>query len=246
MKDEIQKIEPQELAPMNVGAMMQSFLKSGITQENVQAFSELVKLKREEDALQAEREFARAFVGLQGDMPSVRARKCVKNNSGVVMYKYAPFEEIMEQVSPLLQKHGFTVTFSTDYPPEPPQRIAKTCTLQHIGGHKRTNTFAARLGKGPPNSSEAQGDGAASTYAKRFALCDALCIAIEKDDDARAEGSLEPITAQQATDLKTRVKATGSDEKKFLAFARSQTFEVIPASKFTELDEMLKRKEVKK
>src|SRR6185295_8599860 len=113
--------------------------------------------------------------------------------------------------------------------------------LQHVDGHHHTNKFAVRIGSGPPKATETQADGAASTYAKRGALCDALNIVVEHDDDARAEGGT--ITADQAKDLKKRVLATGSDEKFFLQFAGAATYEAIPAAKLGLLDAQLRRKE---
>jgi hypothetical protein len=144
----------------------------------------------------------------------------------------------MSQVAPLLQRHGFTVTFSTDYKEA---RLLKTCTLQHVGGHARSNTFAVRIGSGPPKASEAQADGAASTYAKRFALCDALNIVIDVDLDARAEG--ETITAEQADELERRVKETNSDQARFLAYAGAQSYAEIRTAKYPILDMFLVRKE---
>jgi hypothetical protein len=144
----------------------------------------------------------------------------------------------MEQVAPLLQKHGFTVTFSTDFKEG---RIIKTCTLQHVGGHSRSNQFAVRIGSGPPRASEAQADGAASTYAKRFALCDALNIVIDKDTDAKVEGA--PITKEQAAELEHRVQMTNSNREAFLKFAGANSFSEIASAKYEILDGFLAKKE---
>lgn len=226
-----------EAAP-NVVSMMQAVIDKGVTGENVAALEKLVDLYERMDNKDAERAFARAFNELQQEMPKIKATQPVPNNDGTVRYKFAPFESIMEQVQPMLQKHGFTVSFSTRYDQN---RLVKICTLTHIRGHSRTNEFAVRIGSGPPKASESQADGAAGTYAKRFALCDMLNIVVEKDSDAAAEGG--PISRSQAQELRERVLATGSDEKRFLAFAGAKTYEEIPSGKLAVLDDMLRKRE---
>lgn len=224
----------------SVGDMLQAVIEKGITAENVSAMEQLVGLYERMQSRDAERAFAEAFVKLQADMPKVQAIRPVPGNDGSVRYKFAPYEEIMRQVGPMLQRHGFTVTFSTDYDEK---RLIKTCTLQHVGGHSKVNKFAVRIGQGPPKASESQSDGAASTYAKRFALCDALNIQIDHDTDAdpRAEGGV--ISPGQASDLRRRVRECGADERAFLAFAGAQDFEDIVDAKYTMLDAFLTKKE---
>ncbi len=143
----------------------------------------------------------------------------------------------MLRVRPLLLRHGFTVTFSSAVVDG---RIVQSCTLQHIGGHKRTNQSAARIGKGPPGSSDAQGDGAASTYAKRFALCDALNIIVDRDTDAKAEAGC--ISFDQAKYLEEMVRDTKSDKVKFLRYAGADDFEHITADRYDVLSRELHKK----
>lgn len=224
--------------PPSVEEILSAVVTKGVTQENVAAVSEVVKLYERLQEKDAERKFATAFVALQADMPNIEALKPVPARDGSVKYKYAPYEEIMDKVRPLLHRHGFTVTFSMRFADG---RIIQTCTLQHTAGHKRSNDFAVRVGGGPPGATESQADGAAATYAKRGALCDALNIIIEKDTDARVEGGF--ITEAQAMDLKRRVRETGSDESAFLKFAGADTYEHIVSAKYAILDENLRRKE---
>lgn len=224
-----------------VAQMLQAVIEKGITAENVTALEQIVGLYERMQAKDAERAFSTAFVALQSDMTPIQAMRVVPDNHGGVRYNFAPFEDIMRQVKPLLQKHGFTVSFSMDVGDG---KVTQHCTLRHIGGHSQMNSFTARVGKGPPGSTDTQADGAASTYAKRFALCDALAIVVERDGDARSEGAL--ITAEQADELRRRVKATGSDEKLFLQVAGAGFFEDIGADRYNLLDAMLAKKEQKR
>jgi hypothetical protein len=239
LSTKLQKMEPQTMAlqqqptqGISLQVITEKIMSGELTKEKLDMVERLV-------AMDAERQFAEAFVALQSEMPKVKANKPVPNNDGSTRYTFATFEEIMRQVAPLLQKYAFTVSFSsrTD-----DKRIIQICTLQHRAGHKRINEFAVRIGQGPPKASEAQADGAAGTYAKRFALTDALNIVVSHlDNDASLEGA--PVTQEQADELERRVALTNSDKKRFLEFAGATSFATISAGKYDICDEFLRRKE---
>lgn len=238
---ELQVVGQQAVArpQPSVGDMLAAVIERGITSENVAAMEQLVGLYERMEVKKAEREFAAAFAELQGETLRVQATRVVPNNDGSVRFKFAPFEEIMKEVGPKLKAHGFTVTFSTDFAEG---RLVMSCTLLHIGGHSKTNKFAVRIGSGPPKASECQADGAANTYAKRFALCNALNIICDYDTDARAEG--DTISPGAASDLRRRVREVGADEKAFLMLAcGGRDFEDIPEAKHDMLDALLSKKE---
>lgn len=234
---ELSHVSPAQLAEnqapqSELGRIISGVMTQGVSAENVSVIKELMAMKEREDARRAEREFATAFVALQADMPKVEATKAVPNNDKTIRYKFAPYEDIMDKVKPVLMRHGFTLSFSMSFDEA---RVIQECTLQHIGGHSRKNRFMARIGGGPPGSSDSQKDGAASTYAKRFALCDALNIVIEHDTDGKDDGRHEgkPITEDEAAYLRELVKETGTDVTKFLKTAGAKTFEEIGATKYS-------------
>lgn len=225
----------------SIPQMLQAAMQSGVTSENVAVIEKMMGLYERMQDKQAERDYAASFVALQAEMPKIAATKAVPNNDKTIRYKFAPYDEIMRQVQPFLAKRGFTVTFDNKVEEG---RISAICTLIHVGGHTRSNTFAVRVGKGPPGSSDSQADGSASSYAKRFALCNALNIVVEQesmDDDARMHGS--PMAEVQWKELQRRVGQVKADEAAFLKYAGAANYESIPAERYTMLDEMLFRKE---
>ena len=222
-----------------VGEMLYGLVKGGVSAQNVGALEKMVELYERVEDRNAEKAFAAAFVELQAEMPAVQAIKPVPDRNGVVKYKFAPLEEIMLQLGPYLRRHGFTVSFSFDYKED---KLVCACTIQHLQGHKRTNFFAVRVGSGPPGATATQSDGAAATYAKRYALCDALNIVIEHDSDARATSGAK-IHAVLAEELQERVERTGSNIAAFLKVAGASSFDEIPADKYDLLNEMLCKKE---
>lgn len=222
--------------------MLQSFIERGITAENVSAFEQLCALRERVEAKQHEKEFFGAFVGLQRKCARIQATKTVMNKDGVTQrFTFAPFEDIMAKVQPLLDEFNFGITFDTRFAEG---RITAICTLIHASGHARSNEFAVRIGNGPPGASESQADGSANSYAKRFALCNALNIVIEKavtDADARIVG--ENVDADTARDLRRRAEACGADISAFLQYAGANTFEAIPKSSVPKLEKQLAKKE---
>src|ERR1700742_728801 len=89
---------------LTVPQMLQTVIQGGVTAENAAAFEKLIELHWKMQERDAEKRFAEAFVSLQGDIPNVKAVNAVPNKDGTTRYKFAPYEEIMEQVAPLLKK----------------------------------------------------------------------------------------------------------------------------------------------
>ncbi len=240
MSGELVRHEQQPLARAtpDIGEMLAAVIERGVTAENVSALTQLTQLYERLEAKKAERAFASAFVALQSDMPIIIAHTVIPNRG-----KYERFEDLMNVLSPLLTKHGFAVTFSMDFKEN---RILEICTLTHIGGHSRQNSFAVRAGG--RSDSETQADCKAATTAKRNALCNALNIVIRQDclneeNDASILG--ECISKEQAESLARRVAETNSDRTAFLKFAGAESFATIESGKYSVLDASLKKKESK-
>jgi hypothetical protein len=226
----------------SVGGMLQKVIEAGITADNIGALEKMMDLYERNEKRIAEKEFATALTALQGETIRITATKAVDQKAdGSCRYKFAPYEEIMREVQPILTRHGFSVTFDTE---AGDNRLTSICTLTHSGGHSRSNKFAVRYGK-PPGSSDAQGDMSTKSYAKRGALCDALNISIEHDtdgrDDARTIGAF--VTAEQAITIRELAEAVEANTEKLFRFAGSTSYETIPANRFNEVFRMLKKKE---
>lgn len=250
MKDELPlaTTQPRTLATVeqpSVALMLQTALEKGITSDNATALGQLMSLYERMEARSAAQAFASAMVSLKQEMPTIQVSKAVPNNDGTIRYRYAPLDEIDGKLRPMALKHGFTYSFSEA--PSEPNKVTKVCVVKHIGGHSESTPFTVRIGKGPPGSSEAQGDGAAASYAQRRALCDAFGIIVESDtdgsDDPRNEG--KPITQQQADELRELCDEVKADRKKFLEHAKAETFEQISSTRFEDLVVTLNRRRSK-
>jgi hypothetical protein len=118
---------------------------------------------------------APAFVKAQAEFEPVL--KCKINPH--FRNKYAPLEEIVASVRPVLKAHGLTVfhTFS----PNGGTALHIETTLMHESGEFITSTLAMPLDKNTP-----QGVGSAITYGRRYALAAILGVVSDEDDDAEA------------------------------------------------------------
>lgn len=220
--------------------LMREVIRGGINADSVGVMERLVALDREVRKDRAEQEFAVAFKVLQSELGTFRATTIVPDKHGNTRYTYLRYDEIMAVVQPLAEKHGLSISFSTDFQES---RIIQTCTFQHVTGHSKDFKAFVRAGAGPYGATETQADGAAMTYAKRYALCNALNIVVERDtdgQDARNEGA--PITFEQAETLKELVSDTGSDEAAFLKFAGAKTYTEIGSARYDQLFRMLNKK----
>ena len=234
---------------VSIAQMFQAVIQSGDASKNAAAIQTLAELKWKEEERQAGREYAAAFSALQRDIPRIRAVHIVPDKQGNKKFKVAKFEEIMDQLIPLLKSHSFAISFPQKYEEGTPLRITVICQLQHIAsGHVTQTPFTVRVGNGPPGCGESQADGAASSYAKMRALCAALNIVIEQaiGDDAGALGdTTTKITAAQATELEHRTAMLEWSKSVFFDMAGSnvKSFADIAAQDYERLNRLLQRKE---
>jgi len=209
-----------------------------------ETLEKLYNLKARMDTDRARMAFAQALVALQAEMEPVRKTVMASAETGK-HWNYAPIETIMKVLKPLLTAHGFSVTFNSA---TKDGVLTSSCTLLHKGGHSQTNQFSAVVGEGPPKSTTLQKAGSADTYAKRYALCDALGIVLEGlDNDARAVGDPTPVTPDQAEELRQYVQETlkfnAARQQNFLKAVGGTSFETIPASQYTRAKAWLKKVE---
>ena len=112
----------------------------------------------------------------------VKAQKELKNpynsaDNPFFRSKYAPLQDILKDVRPILTKNGLTVIQT---PVGEGDLIGVKTTLLHESGeYIISEPFLLRTSKADP-----QGAGSAITYARRYSLNAVLSIAGDDDDDA--------------------------------------------------------------
>ncbi len=137
-----------------------------------------------------------ALTKFQGEIKNPANSKVV--GAGSFSYKYAPLDEVLNLVRPILSKHGLSIVQA---PIMADGMVGVTTTLIHESGE--WIEFEPILLKMDKNT--AQGAGSAITYARRYSISAVLGISSEDDDDAN---SIEPSTRNQSTSNKNNSLAT--------------------------------------
>lgn len=114
---------------------------------------------------------------------NLKAPKNQRNNFGG--YNYRSCEDIMEAVKPLLKEVNCSLTLSDEIVQVSDRIYVKaTATLKTPSGEIYQNTAFAREALAKKGMDESQVTGAASSYARKYALNGLFCIDDTKDADA--------------------------------------------------------------
>jgi hypothetical protein len=157
---------------------------------SIDILERLLALRERLAAERARMEFFAALAAFQGECPIIpkRDNATIVTKSGAhFSYAFAPLDDIVRVTVPLLAARGLAtrVEISIDA-----GQLCATCVVHHIGGHSEVSTFRVPIATGD-RMNPAQQVASASTYARRYAYCNALGILTgDEDDDAR--GSEHP------------------------------------------------------
>lgn len=208
-KDKIQVRGPEVLAPqsMSIEGVLMRAVESGA---NIETLERLMTIRREIKAEQAQEAFYKSLSQFQADCPVIKKTKAV-HSKGELRYRYAPLEVIMKTVSPLLQTHGLSVTMKASVQLEDTEAfLSVSCEVHHIAGHTEISDFKLPIDK-DGYMNPAQKFGSASTYAKRYAFCNALGILTgDEDNDG---GKVTPAEARQAVSQPRAKVSTAKTER---------------------------------
>ena len=241
--------------------MLRASVQGGVTKENLEVTKGLMEMFERMDARKAEKIFNTELTAVQTEVrqAGVEAVREVLNKDGSHRYWYASKADILKVAGPILDRHGFSVSFDVEY--DGPRCFA-ICEFRHKAGHKEKKRYGVRPGSGPPGSNEPQADGSGITYAQRGALTGWLNLTVGKDADADPGDATQigdTIKPDKALELQRRLRACGADEAGFLKFAGcgeladSATAEEvfaaylrIPINRLPELEKSIAKKEGKK
>lgn len=183
MTEQIKKTKEVALVESNE---VNSFITEAIAKSlPVETMQKLFELRKEVKAEQAREEFMRAMANFQKDCPVIVKRKIVTEKGGQeVRYKYAPLDDIVEQVKKPLAENELSYDFITE---DTGTFLNVTCTVTHALGYSKTSSFKIPIGT-EAFMSDVQKYGARVTFAKRYAFCNALGILTgDEDTDAKED-----------------------------------------------------------
>lgn len=139
--------------------------------------------------------FVQKLIAIQTEL---KAPKDLRNNFGG--YNYRSAESILEAVKPLLAKYGCLLTMTDDIitmGDKDDLRFYVKATTRFTDGKDEISTTAfAREPLVKKGSDESQITGAASSYARKYALNSLFCIDDTKDSDDTNHGDGDSEIAQ--------------------------------------------------
>lgn len=237
------------VVPQEVGAVKEadSLLKLAIDRGdvNVDVMERLMDLEERILARTARAAYFEALAAFQAEVPVIRKTRAVSFNEregSAVAYRYAELSQIERVVRPLALKHGLSWTFDSRMEEG---LLTATCKVIHVDGHHETASFSAPSAK-QAKMNVIQAAGSTRSYAKRYALIDALGLSIaEEDDDGRAGGAeeeSEQITTSHMADLTSLMTEVGADKERFLAWLGVDMLGDLPESRYVEARDALESK----
>lgn len=208
MSDNLPAVQANAVERRDEPSLMQVIFEvsKSLTPDSVLVMKELVAMKERAEDRAAEKEFIAALVAFQSEVRQVK--KTAPGQGGT---KFAPLEDIDAMIQPLLEKHGFALTF--DEEEVKGQDIRYSSTLSHRGGHSGKKYMTLALDKGGQKNGT-QAAGSSASYAQRY-LTKKWGNIVEKGEDTDGD-SPKTITADQALDIETLITDTKSDKAKFL------------------------------
>lgn len=171
---------------------------------DVDKLEKLMALYERGEARKAQVAFNRDFAAMQSDITTVsKGSKVSYSNSkgGRTEYSFATLEDIVDMVRPVLQKHGFAVSFKVNTS----NGVNVQCSLMHKEGHSIETAMSLKEDKSG-GKNDVQALGSSISYAKRYTLSSLLNIATRDDDDAQAamQKDNRVITAGQSKTLEAK------------------------------------------
>ncbi len=139
----------------------------------------------------AEAAFNAAFATMQAEIPEIDERGAISSKSGGVQSRYAKNEDIQRVLKPILLRHGFALSFKTEWPDHAHCKLIGILT--HRDGHARQSEFVSKADESGSKNA-IQGLGSAISYGHRYTTCDLLNITSrdQDDDGASSERGKQP------------------------------------------------------
>lgn len=179
----------------------------------------------------------------------LNAPKNQRNSFG--KYNYRSAEDILQAVKPLLKETGCTLTLDDDIVAVGDRIYVKaTATLTNPDDHVERTTAFAREPLSKKGSDESQITGAASSYARKYALNGLFAIDDNKDPDTdenriereeryKSEPKEKTISKGQANELIAAAKEKGETAESIMQFLNVKRMGEITQTQFNNAMELI-------
>jgi len=197
MGELIERQEHQLSVPTTKEGAMLDFIQRAAADPTVDIdkLERLIQLSERMQSKTAETEFNAAMAKMQCEIPTVGegAQNSHTKNT------YATLDDINRVLKPIMQRHGFAVSFKVD---NQANGIHVTGILMHSAGHREQTTLLLPVDIGSGRNA-VQAVGSSTTYGKRYVMCALLNITTgdASDDDGVGSAPEQMVTALQAKQI---------------------------------------------
>jgi len=214
----VREIQPATHAATTPMQLMQAMIERGTTPDELE---KMLSLQERWEANQARKSFAAAMAHFQANCPTILKSKKADR------YSYAPLDEILRTIRPHLDSAGLSVAFNTSMKDAV---ITAYCTVTHRDGHSVTSEFSAPVDPAM-KVNETQKAGSANSYARRYALCNALNLVASNEDDDGYAAETSFISDDQMAALQKDLETLGVNKVKFCKFMAIDSIKEMPLAK---------------
>lgn len=196
--------------------------------------SKLIDMQEKMEAKQAEKALNQALSSFQRDCPIINKTKKGHNSN------YAPFDEIIHTIKPILGKYGLSYYFDTK--PIDASTNLITVTIRHsMGAEYASDYYFEKVDDGGKMNSS-QRRKSALTYAKRAAIESALGIAVQEEDDDANRATDTVVSEDQKTEILSIAESTNTSMPKLLKFLKVEDLSMLTALEAKKAIKALKQK----
>ena len=184
---------------------------------------------------QAMMAYSAAMAAMQTELPSIEEHG--QGNNG----KYATLEDIVDTVRPIMQKHGFAVSFRIQ---TQERGIQVTGVLMHKDGH-REETSMLLPADISGNKNAVQAFGSSTSYGKRYVLSALLNITTRgQDDNGNTSTRVKLVTPFQAGQIQRLISQCPATTQEWFSGKYGSAVQV-PQADFDKLRASLTKRAVK-
>jgi hypothetical protein len=224
-------VEPAQPPAALSGDAWQQMIERMAPVVGIDGIKELIKLRREEQLIVAEREFNADMSKAQAELvPVARNKRNKQTNSN-----YADIAAISEEAMPVIYANGFGV-ITSEFESKKPDHLGVAIEVTHRSGHSKRYEFnipwdGAGM-KGNANKTPTHAYASTLAYGERYAKCKVFGIATKDDDGNAASASDGVLNEAQFAEIDKLVKATNTNVAMFCRMYGVDTIEAIPATQY--------------
>lgn len=205
---------------------------------DVAKMAALLDLQERVVAKQAKASFTQSLTELMRELPRITKDGAVaypvdKNRPDgekKEAFRFATWENIDKCIRPLLEKHGFCLSFNST--PKEGGGAIITGTLMHRDGHSESASIPLALDtSGGKNNIQAMGS--TYSYGKRYTTCMLLNIVTEGEDDDAKRGGAVYIDDTKRDIIFRLLEETSTDAKDFCDFMGVESLPEIEVKDYT-------------